>query len=141
MKIVLDSNIFISSFFWKGNPRKVFDRVTNGQDELYTTDAILQEIYTVMSRKKFDVKKNEIDDYIRIIERYSIKLFPRGRTEEIIRDKDDNKILECGIEGGVEFIITGDDDLLVLKGFENIRIVKPKEYLGILENIKGIITE
>jgi hypothetical protein len=33
MKIVLDSNIFVSSFCWKGNPRKVFERVTNGLDE------------------------------------------------------------------------------------------------------------
>jgi predicted nucleic acid-binding protein len=65
MKIVLDSNIFVSSFFWKGNPRKIFDRVTNGLDELYITDIILQEIATVMSRKKFDVDINEIEDYVK----------------------------------------------------------------------------
>jgi putative PIN family toxin of toxin-antitoxin system len=135
MKVVLDSNIFVSSFFWKGNPRKIFDRVTNGLDELYITDEILQEIATVMSRKKFDTKANEIDDYIGVIESYSLKLFPRNRAEEISRDKDDNKILECGFEGNVDFIITGDDDLLVLKKYKNTRIVKPKEYLDILENI------
>jgi predicted nucleic acid-binding protein len=43
--------------------------------------------------------------------------------------------LECGFEGNVDFIITGDDDLLVLKKYKNTRIVKPKEYLYILENI------
>jgi predicted nucleic acid-binding protein len=43
MRIVLDSNIFVSSFYWKGNPRKVFERVTNGLDELYITDEILNE--------------------------------------------------------------------------------------------------
>ena len=91
MKVVLDSNIFVSSFFWRGNPRKIFDRVMNGLDELYITDEILQEIAAVMSRKKFDIKINEIKD----------------------------------------FIITGDDDLLVLKKYKNIRIVKPKEYLDI----------
>ena len=84
-----------------------------------------------MSRKKFDIKINEIKDYIGIIESYSIKLFPQNKTEEISRDKDDNKILECGFEGNVDFIITGDDDLLVLKKYKNIRIVKPKEYLDI----------
>ena len=91
MKVVLDSNIFVSSFLWRGNPRKIFDRVMNGLDELYITDEILQEIAAVMSRKKFDIKINEIKD----------------------------------------FIITGDDDLLVLKKYKNIRIVKPKEYLDI----------
>jgi putative PIN family toxin of toxin-antitoxin system len=135
MKVVLDSNIFVSSFFWKGNPRKVFDRVTNGLDELYITDEILQEIAAVMSRKKFDAKTNEIEDYVGIIESYSIKLFPQNKAEEISRDIDDNKILECGFEGNVDFIITGDDDLLILKKYKNTRIVKPKEYLDILENI------
>jgi putative PIN family toxin of toxin-antitoxin system len=91
MKVVLDSNIFVSSFFWKGNPRKIFDRVTNGLDELYITDEILQEIAAVMSRKKFDTKANEIEDYIGIIESYSIKLFSQNKADEISRDKDDNK--------------------------------------------------
>jgi predicted nucleic acid-binding protein len=62
MKIVLDSNIFVSSFYWKGNPRKVFERVTNGLDELYITDEILNEIFTVMSRKKFDSNPMEIEE-------------------------------------------------------------------------------
>jgi putative PIN family toxin of toxin-antitoxin system len=135
MKVVLDSNIFISSFFWKGAPRRIFDRVTNGLDELYITDEILQETATVMSRKKFGAEGKEIDDYINIIKGCSIKVFPKNEVERISRDKDDNKILECGFEGYVDFIITGDDDLLVLKNYKNIRIVKPKEYLDILENI------
>ncbi|GHU01061.1 hypothetical protein FACS1894147_00200 [Spirochaetia bacterium] len=134
MKIVLDSNIFVSSFFWKGNPRKIFDRVTNGLDELYITDKILQEIVTAMSRKKFDADKKEIEDYIKIIESYSIKLFPKNVEEKISRDKDDDKILQCGLEGNVDFIISGDDDLLVLKNYRGIKILKPKEYLNIFEN-------
>jgi putative PIN family toxin of toxin-antitoxin system len=133
MKIVLDSNIFVSSFFWKGNPRRIFDRVTNGLDELYITDEILKEIAAVMSRKKFDTKINDIKDYIKIIESYSIKLFPQNKIKEGSRDKDDNKILECGFEGNADFIITGDYDLLVLKKYNNIKIVKPKEYLDVLE--------
>jgi putative PIN family toxin of toxin-antitoxin system len=132
MKVVLDLNIFVSSFFWKGNPRKIFDRVTNGLDELFTTDEILQEVAVVLSRKKFDLNKKEIEDYIKIIESYSIKIIPRNEIEEICRDKDDDKILQCGLEGNVDFIITGDDDLLVLEKYKDIRIVKPKEYLDIL---------
>jgi predicted nucleic acid-binding protein len=77
MRIVLDSNIFVSSFYWKGNPRKVFERVTNGLDELYITDEILNEIFTVMSREKFDSNQKEVEDYIKIIEIFSIKLFYR----------------------------------------------------------------
>jgi len=132
MKIVLDSNIFVSSFYWAGNPRKVFDRVTNGLDELYITDEILKEIISVMSREQFDTNIEEIMEYVKIIESYSIKLSSKEITEKISRDKDDNKILQCGFDGNVDFIITGDNDLLVLKEYKKIKIVKPKEYLDII---------
>jgi len=129
MKIVLDSNIFVSSFYWAGNPRKVFDRVTNGLDELHITDEILKEIISVMSEKRFDTSIDEIREYVKIIESYSIKLPSKDIPEKISRDVDDNKILQCGFDGNVDFIITGDNDLLILKEYKRIKIVKPKEYL------------
>ena len=68
MRVVLDTNIFISSFYWAGNPRKVFDRITNGFDELYITDDILDEISSVMLSGKFGTNANDIEEYVKIIE-------------------------------------------------------------------------
>jgi putative PIN family toxin of toxin-antitoxin system len=132
MKIVMDANIFISSFYWRGNPRKVFYRVTEGLDELYITDEILTEIFTVMSREKFNTNRAEIETYINIIKSYSIEVFPKTKPEEVSRDKDDNKILQCGLAVGADFIITGDKDLLVLNECGGVKIVSPKEYLEII---------
>jgi putative PIN family toxin of toxin-antitoxin system len=132
MKIVIDTNVFVSSFFWKGNPRKVFDRVVDGFDELYITDEILEEIKIVMAREKFELEKHEINDYLKTIEHYSQKLTYGGIVENVCRDTDDNKILKCGLEGKVDFIVTGDNDLLILKKYKAIKIVNPKEYLEII---------
>jgi putative PIN family toxin of toxin-antitoxin system len=110
----------------------VFDRITNGVDESYISDEILKEISAVMSSKKFNTNKREIEEYIEIIESYSVKVIPKNGIEEVSRDKDDDKILQCGLEGNVDFIITGDKDLLVLKEYKNIKIITPKDYL---ENI------
>jgi predicted nucleic acid-binding protein len=38
MKIVIDTNVFVTSFFWGGHPREVFEKIINGFDELYITD-------------------------------------------------------------------------------------------------------
>jgi putative PIN family toxin of toxin-antitoxin system len=130
MKVVLDSNIFISAFYWKGIPRKVFDRITNGLDELYITDEILNEIIAVMASKKFNSNINEIKEYTKIIESYAIKLYSKDDPIEISRDKDDNKILQCAIDGDVDYIITGDNDLLVLNEYKGIKIIKPYDYLN-----------
>ena len=132
MKIVIDTNVFVSSFFWGGYPREVFERVINGFDELYITDEILKEIMSVMSGNKFDVNKNEIEDYIRIIEKYSKNIVSRNIPESISRDKSDDKILQCGLDGNVDYIITGDKDLLVLKEHKTIKIINPKDYLEIV---------
>jgi putative PIN family toxin of toxin-antitoxin system len=58
-----------------------------------------------------------------------VKIFSKNGIEEVSRDKDDDKILQCGLEGNVDFIITGDKDLLVLNEYKNIKIIKPKDYL------------
>ena len=133
MKIVVDSNIFVSSFFWGGNPRNIFERVINGFDELFITEEILIEIESVMNRSKFQANSSKIKDYIRIVKKYSKIVVSNSISEEISRDEDDNKILQCGIDGNVNFIITGDNDLLVLNEYKNIKIVKPREYLDIVE--------
>ena len=132
MKIVIDSNIFISSFFWGGYPREVFERVINGLDELYITDEIIKEITSVMNSSKFITNSNEVEDYIKIIEKYSKKIISKNVLESTSRDKDDDKILQCGLDGGVDFIVTGDKDLLVLIEYETIKIMRPKEYLEIV---------
>jgi putative PIN family toxin of toxin-antitoxin system len=101
-------------------------------DELYITDEIIKEILSVMNSGKFDTNINEIEDYIKIIEKYSKKIIPKKVPESVSRDKDDDKILQCGLDGNVDFIVTGDKDLLTLREYKTIRIIKPKDYLEIL---------
>lgn len=132
MKVVIDTNIFISSYFWGGKPRKIFERVLNGYDELFITEDIINEIIDVMNRDKFTVNGNDIEDYIHIIKKYSKEIVSENNIKSIGRDADDDKILLCGIAGDVDYIITGDDDLLVLKEYRKIEILKPKDYLEIV---------
>jgi putative PIN family toxin of toxin-antitoxin system len=132
MKLVIDSNIFVSSFFWGGHPREVFERIINGLDELYITDEIIKEITSVMNSSKFNANSIEIKDYVKIIEKYSKKIVSNNIPKSISRDKDDDKILQCGLNGNVDYIVTGDKDLLVLKKYETIKILKPKDYLEIV---------
>jgi putative PIN family toxin of toxin-antitoxin system len=131
MKIVLDANIFVSSFFWGGKPRKIFDRVVGNVDELYVTEEILAEIADVIYRPKFLSEKSEKDFHMKNIKKIGRKVTPQKLTGKGSRDKTDNKYIECGIAGNVDYIISGDIHLLELKQYENIRIVTVREYLEI----------
>ena len=131
MKIVLDANIFLSSLFWGGNPRIVLERAIRKLDELFITDEILDEIEAVIGRPKFHAGKNEIEYYIKSIEEIANKIVVKKRIKNVSRDKTDNKYIECGIAGNVDYIITGDIHLLEIKQYNNIKIVTAKEYLEI----------
>ena len=133
MKIVLDANIFISSFFWGGNPRTVLERAIAGIDELFITKEILDEINNVIVRPKFHADADEINYFINSIEEISNKIIPRKRIDNGSRDKTDNKYIECGITAHANYIISGDIHLLEIKEYETVKIVTAKEYLEIVK--------
>jgi putative PIN family toxin of toxin-antitoxin system len=134
MKLVVDTNVFISAFYWGGNPQKIIDRIIEGTDEMYISNEILNEIAEVMARPRFKSEPAIIDRYIKTIEKLGKKVFITGNIQGICRDKDDDDKLECGILGKVNYIITGDDDLLILDHYENIKIVTVKKYLEMINS-------
>jgi len=133
MKLVIDANVLISSFFWGGNPRLVLERVIAGIDELFLTKEILDEVETVVVRPKFHADKEKITYFISSIEEIGNKIVPNKKVKNGSRDKTDNKYLECGITADVDYIISGDIHLLELKEYENIKIVSAKDYLYIVQ--------
>ena len=135
MKLVLDTNIFISAFYWGGNPQKLINRIIEGVDELYISNEILAEIAEVMVRPKFRTDPEIIEGYIRTIEKMGKKVFITGKIKGICRDKDDDEKIECGILCGADYLITGDDDLLILENYQQMKIITVKELMKIINDI------
>jgi len=136
MKLVPDANVFISAFYWGGNPQRIIDRIIEGTDKLYTSNEILDEVAAVMARPKFKSAPETIDRYVRAIEKIGKKIFIPGNITGICRDEDDDDKIECAVLCGADYIITGDDDLLTLKNYQHIKIVTIKEYLQTINGSK-----
>jgi putative PIN family toxin of toxin-antitoxin system len=128
MKIVIDANLFISAFFWQGNPKKVIDRVVSKLDDLFISIDILDEISDVINRPKFKADKKETENYISEIKRIANNI-DISEHIDLSRDKKDNKYIDCAIAADADFIVSGDTHLLELKEYGKIKIVKAKEYL------------
>ena len=133
MRLVLDANIFISSFFWGGNPRMVLERVIEGIDELFVTKEILDEIEEVIGRPKFHADKVEIDYFINSIEEIGNRIIPKMQIINGSKDKTDNKYIECGMAAKVNYIISGDIHLLELREYGKIKIITAREYLEVIK--------
>lgn len=127
MKVVFDTNVFISSLFWSGNPRRVLDLAIRQHVQSVTSFEILQELQLVLS-DDFQVPPTKVKDILRDILSYS-QLIKARPLHLKIRDLDDLKVVACAFAAQADFIVTGDKDLLVLRQFEGIKILTPSELL------------
>ncbi|MDI6758711.1 MAG: putative toxin-antitoxin system toxin component, PIN family [Candidatus Omnitrophota bacterium] len=132
LKVVIDTNIFISGVLVeKGNPSIIIKAWKRTQKyQLFVTEEIIQEVLKVM--KRLDVIGDIIGDWDRTIRKNAISIVPSKEIRAVKNDPSDNKFLECAIEAGADYIVSGDKHLKELKEFKGIKIVSTKEFLDIL---------
>jgi|SRR3989344_3237577 len=126
-RVVADTNIIISSVFWRGNPYEVVRRGILGEYQLVTSAEILDEAVDRL-RNKFQFPEEGIQQLIDILLTYCHVIEPTSKFDAV-RDKKDNKIIECAFDGHADYIVTGDLDLLELKEFRGIKIRNAKKFL------------
>ena len=56
---------------------------------------------------------------------------PKERFNVIEEDPEDNVIIDCAVEGKIDYIITKDKHLLNLNEFRGIKIVTPSDFVRI----------
>ncbi|MEE8359166.1 MAG: putative toxin-antitoxin system toxin component, PIN family [Candidatus Hydrothermarchaeales archaeon] len=127
---VFDTNILISSIFWRGPPYKLMQEVIRGRILHFTSPFILAEVRKVLE-EDFSLPTEKIDEHIEVILSNSILLTPEKSISAILEDDSDNRILECAVSGQVD-IVSGDKHLLKLKKHETTKIVTASEMLKIL---------
>ena len=125
MKIVLDTNVLINGFKDEYSyEKKIIDAVIAGEIEAYANKQTLQENRLLVSQLI------DNDDYSRDLDKLfaQINWVVNRRKINIVRDREDNKILESAVEAGAEYLVTSDNDLLTLDTYKKIEIVNPAEF-------------
>lgn len=132
IRVCLDTNIFISALLFGGKPAEILELAAKEEIILVISPKILAEMSRVL-RKKFDWPETKIQKEVKAIISISTLIEPKIKIHKI-SDHSDNRILECAIEGKVDYIVTGDKKhLLPLANFKNIPIVTPGNFLKIYE--------
>lgn len=126
IKVVPDSNIYIAAALNRGYCHDWLFGAAKPEAnyELFVSEAILAEV----SRKlvnRFQFTRNDTTEYLNNLDQVLTKVRPRIEVN-IVRDSNDNMILECAIEAKAELVITFDKDLLVLKEYKNVQIAHPR---------------
>ena len=125
LRIVFDSNVYISALLFKGIPGNILEMAHKDKIVLIVSDEIIAETERILE-DKFKWPKHNIDKFKRRLSGISENIKP-GIKLDIIREREsDNRILECAISGNANLIVSGDKHLLKLKSYKNIPIVRPK---------------
>lgn len=105
--------------------------ISEGQIEHITSEYILNELETVLSLK-FDLTKQKAKITVRLFARLSEVVKP-GSIEKVCRDPFDDYVLAAAKEGGADYLVTEDKDLLILKNYKTVKIVNISTFKSILD--------
>ncbi len=129
MRVVIDTNIFVSSFFG-GNPRRIIDLWKNEKITLCLSNAILDEYIDVLRRIGLK-EEDELEELLSLFSRgFNILFTTKTPKIKIVKnDPDDDKFIECAVALKAHSVITGDREVLTLKEYMGIRILTPQQFL------------
>lgn len=129
MRVVIDTNIFVSSFFG-GNPRKVIDLWKKEKITLCLSKDILDEYIEVLQRIGLE-DENELKELISLFARgFNILFTAKTPKLSVVKnDPDDDKFIECAVALKADVIITGDKVLHDVIEYEGIKILTPQQFL------------
>ena len=131
IKVVADTNIYLSAILFGGKPDKIRRLAREKEIELLISEQILAEIAGILKRK-FDWLDSQISQTIESIRNSTTLITPKYTLNVIKKHNPDNRILECAIEGDTQYIVSGDKHhLLPLKEWKEIKIISPSEFLEI----------
>jgi uncharacterized protein len=134
MNVVFDTNVLIAAFLTEGVCSKLLVRARRGDFDLFLSKDIIQELERNL-RKKFSLSASEINDTQSVLTEAAKETFQQiTPITPICRDPEDDQILACARQAEAEYLVTGDQDLLVLERYGRIKIINPRDFENIFED-------
>lgn len=128
MRVVFDTNIFISAFMFPGGRAEAaLSKAIEGEVQLIISKPLIHEVLNVLSRK-FNRDAEELARVAVYLSELGKVVQPK-RTLSVLRDEPDNRILECAVTGHADVIVTGDQAMLELGKYKDVRIVSLRDFL------------
>jgi len=140
-RVVVDTNLFVSGLIVKrGLPYQLLNHWRQGSFTLLISEEQREEIAIVLDRPaiahRYDITREERAELLWLIDALAVKVTSRHPLPLTVRDAKDEMILASALGGRAEYLVTGDDDLLVLSEAAEIgslRILRVREFIQQLE--------
>ena len=133
MRIVIDTNVVASGIVFGGKPERLLELAIKNDVEMCVSPQILAEYDEIIARLSAKYPNRAIAISLKDLTDNALLVSP-SQTITVCRDPDDNKFIECAMEGKCLYIVSGDNDLLDLHSYADIEIVTVAEFFERYEN-------
>jgi putative PIN family toxin of toxin-antitoxin system len=134
LKIVLDTNWYISASINRNSRRRLYELLVNDRLIIYYSKELLDEYKDVIFRKKFEkyIRKEQIVRFINLI-LTRLKPIEIKTLVRLSRDEKDNFLLSMAIDSSADYLVSGDPDLLEIKSIGKTKIIDMSTFLKRIE--------
>ncbi|MDE5775664.1 MAG: putative toxin-antitoxin system toxin component, PIN family [Treponemataceae bacterium] len=127
MRIVIDTNVVASGIVFGGKPERLLELAIKNDVEMCVSPQILAEYDEIIARLSAKYPNRTIAISLKDLTDNALLVTP-SQTVTVCRDPDDNKFIECAMEGKCLYIVSGDNDLLDLRSYADVEIVTVAEF-------------
>jgi len=142
VRAVLDTNVLVSGLVAEqGSPRQILDAWLEGLYTLVTSLYLVEELVHVLSypriAKRLRLDEAELEAILAALLSKAEVTSGWLRLPGVTRDPKDDAVVACAKEGEVNYLVSGDQDLLVMGEYEGIRVITPRQFVEILASLKS----
>jgi len=128
VKVVIDTNVFISGVFFSGPPYQILKAWQNRNIQIIVSLEILDEYYRVGEELSAQFPEADLNPILELVTTKAELIEAERLDETVCDDPDDDKFFACAIAGGADLIISGDKHLLKMSGYQGIKVVRPRQF-------------
>jgi hypothetical protein len=133
LKVVLDTNVFVSGLMGVGSPpRQIIDAWLDDRFTLVTSLYLVAELNHVLSypriADRLQVNSTHTEQILAALLSQAVIVPGNVKLPGVTRDPKDDAVVACAVEGKADRIVSGDQDLLVLGTYQGIRVVTPAQF-------------
>jgi putative PIN family toxin of toxin-antitoxin system len=128
VRVVLDTNVFISGVFFRGAPHRVLQGWRDGRLEVLFSPAILGEYERVGKRLANQFPGIDLSPFLALLLTSGRLYRPHPLPQAVCADPQDDKFLACALAGRCRTIISGDNHLLTVTGYRGITVWRPRTF-------------
>ncbi len=129
MKVILDTNVFLSGIFFSGPPYEIIKAWSHSLITLIVSPAILGEYERAGQELQKEYPAIDISPFLELLAISGEMVDAPALPESVCSDPADDKFLACALASGTMIVISGDKALRKTSGYKGIKVVSAREYL------------